>query len=120
MPPVNLVYLESNEGLAFEEPFPDEGDVALDDGLVLRVVGTCRIGQEPAERRVLEEGAVEARRVWIGELEAGLQAVDDNALLAPAEEAKGLLEAVDHGLEVLTEDGTTQDSRLYPSTITKP
>jgi hypothetical protein len=36
--------LQTDEGLPFEEPFPDEGDVALDGGLVLRVVGTCWIG----------------------------------------------------------------------------
>src|SRR5262245_19178021 len=36
--------LQADEGLPFEEPFPDEGDVALDGGLVLRVVGACRIG----------------------------------------------------------------------------
>ena len=80
--------LQADKGLAFEEPFPDEGDVPLDGGLILRVEGTCRIGQEPTERRVLEEGAVEARLYGSAELEAGLQTVDETRFGHPPKKRK--------------------------------
>ncbi len=97
--------LQVDKGLALEKALSGKGDVAFHGRFVFCMIRTRRIGEESPEGGVFEKGAVESRRIGIIEIQAGFQPVHDDSLRAAVEEAEGFLEAVNHRLEVLAENG---------------
>ncbi len=87
--------------LTAEEVFPYVGDLPLDVGLSLRVVGGGRIDDEAPMPGVLGEGPLEVGLVAIGLGDSALQIVHDAASRDPAEELPGVLQAVDHLIQLL-------------------
>jgi hypothetical protein len=95
--------LQIDESFAFEETFPGETDMVLHGGFVFGMVGSRRIGEESPEGCIFQEHAVQARNIWIRQVQTRLHPVDNNPSRAAAKEAEGFFKAVDDGLEILTE-----------------
>ncbi len=93
------------EVAALEEALAHVGDAALDARLVAGMTHARGVGDEASVAGVLEEAPREARVQRVGPGDGGREVIDDEVARHAPEEGPGLLQALDHSVQLLAGGG---------------